>query len=57
MDELIDLNRFRNNGKIHNSLLSSCPIVPKFHVTFGEPIERQEVSEEIEVNLDLEPRF
>jgi hypothetical protein len=29
---------------------STCPILPKFHITFGEPIERQEVSTEFEVN-------
>jgi hypothetical protein len=31
---------------------STCPVLPKFHSTFGEPIERQEVSTEFEVNQD-----
>jgi hypothetical protein len=35
---------------------STCPVLPKFHITFGEPIERQEVSTEFEVNRNKEPR-
>ena len=27
---------------------STCPLVPKFHATFGQPIERQEISKEID---------
>lgn len=52
MDELIDLNRFRFNGRTQNQMFSTCPVLPKYHVTFGEPIERQEVSTEFEINKD-----
>ena len=34
-DPLIDINKYRFNGKILNFLHSTCPIVPKFHATFG----------------------
>jgi len=40
MDELIDLNRFRYNGRTQNQMFSTCPVLPKYHVSFGEPIER-----------------
>ena len=30
-------------------MYSTCPIVPKFHATFGQPIERQEISAEIDM--------
>jgi hypothetical protein len=35
---------------------STCPILPKFHIAFGEPIERQEVSTEFEVNKKADPK-
>lgn len=35
---------------------STCPILPKYHITFGEPVERQEVSTEFEVNKNKDPR-
>jgi hypothetical protein len=50
MDELIDINRYRIDGLTQKNMWSTCPVLPKFHVTFGEPIERQEVSTEFEVN-------
>jgi hypothetical protein len=31
-----------------NYLHSTCPLVPKYHATFGQPIERQEISYDIE---------
>jgi hypothetical protein len=34
---------------------STCPILPKYHITYGEPIERQEVSKEFEVNKNIGP--
>lgn len=41
---------------MHNEQLSTCPILPKFHLTWGEPIERQEVSVEYETLKDSDPR-
>ena len=29
-------------------IYSTCPIIPKYHTTFGEPIDRQEISAERE---------
>jgi len=40
MDELIDLNKYRFNGRTQTQMFSTCPVLPKYHVTFGEPIER-----------------
>ena len=37
-------------------MFSTCPVLPKYHVSFGEPIERQEVSTEFEINKDQDPR-
>ena len=56
MDEMIDINGYRNNGILNNGLFSTCPILPKFHLTYGEPIERQEVSYEYEISKDTDPR-
>jgi len=56
MDEMIDINRYKFNGLIQNYMWSTCPVLPKFHITFGEPIERQEISTEFEVNKDKDPR-
>ena len=48
MDELVDINKFRFNGAFTNKLMSTCPILPKYHVAFGQPIDRQEMSSELE---------
>lgn len=34
-DSLIDINKYRFQGLMQNYLNSTCPIVPKFHSTFG----------------------
>jgi hypothetical protein len=47
-DPLVDLNKYRFNKRAQNFLHTTCPIVPKFHSTFGEPIERQEISQDID---------
>jgi hypothetical protein len=51
---LLDINQYRFNGKLQNYLHSTCPIVPKFHSTFGQPIERQEVSQEVDRGRDTD---
>ena len=40
IDEMVDINRFRYQGRLSNIIYSTCPIIPKFHTTFGEPIDR-----------------
>lgn len=47
-DPLVDINKYRFNKRIQNYLHTTCPIVPKFHSTFGQPIERQEISKDID---------
>lgn len=56
MDEMIDINRYKFQDQLQNSMWSTCPILPKYHITFGEPVERQEVSVENEVNKNKDPR-
>ena len=55
-DEMVDINRFRLDNRMNNLTYSTCPIVPKFHTTFGEPIDRQEVSAEFESTKDSDPK-
>ena len=39
-DALLDINKYRFNKKMSNFLHSTCPLVPKYHATFGQAIER-----------------
>ena len=55
MEELVDINRYRMNNLFHNGILSTCPVIPKYHLAYGEPIERQEVSFEYETFKDADP--
>ena len=53
---MVDINRFRYQNRMSNIIYSTCPIIPKFHTTFGEPIDRQEISAEYEVTKDADPK-
>lgn len=55
-DEMIDINRYRFNQQVNTIIFSTCPIVPKFHTTFGEPVDRQEISAEFEQNRNQDPK-
>ena len=44
----MDINRIKFSDKFRNTIYSTCPVVPRYHATFGEPIERQELSVEWE---------
>ena len=55
-DEMVDINKFRYQGQMSNVIFSTCPIIPKYHTTFGEPIERQEISAEFEQTKDSDPK-
>ena len=55
-DEMVDINRFKFNNVFNNPIWSTCPIVPKYHSTFGEPIDRQEETAEYELNKDSDPK-
>ena len=37
------------NNKFINNLNSTCPTIPRFHATFGQPLGRQEISAEIDL--------
>lgn len=54
-DEMIDINRYKYNDQLQNRMWSTCPILPKYHITFGEPIERQECSMEYEMTKNRCP--
>ena len=36
---LVDIKKYRRKGKFHDKHLATCPILPRFHATFGEPSE------------------
>jgi len=38
---LVDIKKIRLAGKFHEKHLSTCPTMPRFHATFGEPSEIQ----------------
>lgn len=56
MQEMVDIGKYRFKGLLQNQMWSTCPVLPKFHSSFGEPIERQEVSTEFEVSKSQDPR-
>jgi hypothetical protein len=47
-DHLVDINHYRYKNKFTHIMQSTCPLIPKFHATFGQPIERVEMSAERE---------
>ena len=46
-DHLIDIHKVRFNNKFQNFIYSTNPLIPRFHSTFGEPLDRQEISVEL----------
>ena len=55
-DEMIDINKFRYQNQMSNIIYSTCPVIPKYHTTFGDPIDRQEVSAEFEQTKEADPK-
>ena len=53
---MVDINRYRYQNQMSNIIYSTCPIIPKYHTTFGEPIDRQEISSEFEQTKDADPK-
>ena len=41
MKNMASLRMYKANGLFSNKVFSTCPSVPKFHCTFGEPTMRQ----------------
>lgn len=38
---LVDIKKYRRDGQFHEKHLATCPILPRYHATFGEPSEIQ----------------
>jgi hypothetical protein len=45
---LVDMKKFKMRGKFNNKVFSTCPILPRYHATFGEPVEHQPLNVEME---------
>lgn len=45
---LFDMKQYKYKGKFCNKIYSTCPVVPRFHSTFGEPVEFQPMNVEME---------
>lgn len=41
MKNMASVRMYKANGTFNNKVFSTCPSVPKFHCTFGEPTMRQ----------------
>lgn len=55
-DSLVDINKYRFDGRFENHYHSTCPIIPVFHQTFGQPVDRQEISAHYELTHDKDVR-
>ena len=42
------MKQYKYKGKFCNKTYSTCPVVPRFHSTFGEPVEFQPLNVEME---------
>lgn len=40
MKNMASVRMYKQNGTFNNKVFSTCPSVPKFHCTFGEPTMR-----------------
>ena len=49
MRNMASVRMYKQNGTFNNKVFSTCPSVPRFHCTFGEPTMRQ--TEDIEMDL------
>lgn len=50
-DPLVDINKYQLRGNTcvnHNFLYSTCPTIPRYHQTYGQAADRQEISKEIQ---------
>ena len=48
MKNMASLRLYKCNGTFNNQVFSTCPSYPKFHCTFGEPVQKQSVDYELE---------
>lgn len=42
------MKQYKFKGKFCNKIYSTCPVLPRFHATFGEPVEFQPMNVEFE---------
>lgn len=42
------MKQYKFKGKFCNKIYSTCPVLPRFHATFGEPVEFQRMNVEFE---------
>jgi hypothetical protein len=42
------MKQYKYKGKFCNKIYSTCPVLPRFHATFGEPVEFQPLNVEME---------
>lgn len=54
-NSLLDLNSFKFNNKLRNIVSSTCPIIPRYHSTYGQPIDQQPFSTEL--NYQNQPEW
>ena len=47
-EHVTDAQKYKYRDRLSVRHLSTCPVVPRFHATFGEGLERQEISMEME---------
>ena len=55
-DSLVDINKYRFDGRFVSHYYSTCPIVPHYHQTFGQPVDRQEASAYFEITHNKDVR-
>ena len=41
MKNMASMRLYKCNGTFNNQIFSTCPSFPKFHCTFGEPVQKQ----------------
>lgn len=49
-DGLVDINKYRFDRRFENQYNSTCPIMPVYHQTFGQPVDRQEMSAQFDLS-------
>lgn len=37
--KLYDMKQYKYKGRFNSKIYSTCPVLPRFHATFGEPVE------------------
>ena len=43
MRDMVSMRMYKNNGYFNNRVFNTCPAYPKFHDTYGEPVQHSPV--------------